>query len=122
MVSSGKFLPAGASEEGARKVPKASAYIFGSVRVDVGVRYCHCATIYGYPATLPKRKVLTFGQFREVSSVGGVRRKFEERAAYILRFHGRYAEARIDHQRSVPGSFFLPGRRKNVPGKGHSPM
>ena len=109
----------GAPEESARKVPKASAYKDGSVGVDVGVHYCHCrpATLDVHPPTLPKREVLTFGQFREVSSAGGVGRKFEERAAYLLRFHGRYAEAGIDHQRSVQGSFFRRGRRKKVRGK-----
>ena len=61
------------------------------------------------PPPCQTRNVLTFGQFREVSSAGGVGRKFEERAAYSLRFHGRYAEAGIDHQRSVQGSFFRRG-------------
>ena len=28
----------------------------------------------------------------------GVRRRFKERAAYILRSHGRYAKEGIDHQ------------------------
>ena len=83
LVSSGKFLPPGASEESARKVPKASAYAVGSIVVDVGVRYCHCATIDHNPATLtrvtlPKRETLTFGQFKEVSSAGGVGRKCKE--------------------------------------------
>ena len=56
LVSSGKVLPLGASEESARKVPKASAYIAGSVGVDVGVRYCHCATSDEHPATLPNKE------------------------------------------------------------------
>ena len=56
-----------------------------------------------------KRDSIINGQFRKVSSAGGVGRKFEERAAYSLRFHGRYAEAGIDHQRSVQGSFFRRG-------------
>ena len=98
---SGKFLPAGASEESAGKVPK-------------GERV---------PPEKSSREIrrggnrASRGQFREISSAGGVGRKFEERAAYILRFHRRYAEARIDHQRSVPGSFFMRGRRKKVPGR-----
>ena len=69
------------------------------------------------PPPCQTRTVLAFGHFREVSSAGGVGRKFEERAAYSLRFHGRYAEAGIDHQRSVQGSFFRRGRRKKVPGR-----
>ena len=56
-----------------------------------------------------KRELIITSQFREVSSAGGVGRKFEERAAYCLRFHGRYAEAGIDHQRSVQGSFYSRG-------------
>mgnify|MGYP006159959737 CR=1 FL=1 len=55
-VSSGKFLPPGASEESTRKVPKASAYVVGSVGVDVGVRYCDCASMDVNPATLPKEE------------------------------------------------------------------
>ena len=77
-VSSGTLLPPGATEESARKVPKASTYAGGSVGVDVGARYCHCATIDVHPPTLPKKEVLTFGQFREVSSAGGVGRKYWE--------------------------------------------
>ena len=69
------------------------------------------------PPPCQTRKVLTFGQFREVSSAGGVGRKFEERAAYSLRFHGRYAEAGIDHQRSVQGNFFRRGPRNKVHGQ-----
>ena len=53
------------------------------------------------PPPCQTRNVLTFGQFREVSSAGGVGRKFEERAAYTLRSHGRLAKVGIDHQRSV---------------------
>ena len=89
MVSSGKFLPARASEESAGKVPKAGTYLGGSVGVDVGVRYCHCAARDEHPATLPKTEVLTFGQFREVSSAGGVGRKCQEgsKGKRIRRWH-----------------------------------
>ena len=78
---------AGASEESTRKVPKASAYAAGTVGVDVGARYCHNATIDGHPPTLPnKERACVLGQFREVSSAGGVGRKFQERATYIWSF------------------------------------
>ena len=64
VVSSAKFLPPGAPEESTRKVPKASAYNSRIVGVDVGVRYCHCATTDGHPPTLQTRSGLAFGQFR----------------------------------------------------------
>ena len=42
----------------------------GIVGVDVDVHYFHCTTIDKHPPTLSKRKVLTFGQIRELSSAG----------------------------------------------------
>ena len=69
------------------------------------------------PPPCQTRSVLAFGQFREGSSAGGVGRRFVERAAYFLRFHWRYAEAGIDHQRSVQGNFIRRGRRKKVQGR-----
>ena len=38
------------------------------------------------PPPCQTRKVLAFGQFREVSSAGGVGRKCQERATYIFSF------------------------------------
>ena len=43
------------------------------------------------PPPCQTRKMVALGQFRDVSSTAGVGGKFMERAAYILRFHGRYA-------------------------------
>ena len=74
------------------------------------------------PPPCQTRKVLAFGQFREVSSCGGVGRKCREGSKRPARtdcksHQGRYdVEVGIDHQRSVQGNFFRRGRRKKVQG------
>ena len=83
-VSSGKFHPPGASEESARKVPKAITYIVCSVVVDVGVRYCHCTLAFDeHPASLPNKegacvwsvqiRFFRWGRRKKVREKGSVR-------------------------------------------------
>ena len=84
------------------------------VGVDVGAAHCDCAAVDEHPSALPKRKVLTFGQFREVSSAGGVGRKCQESSkgehlhtVGVIKGDAITRES-ISNQ-SVPGSFFRRG-------------
>ena len=91
--------------------------------------------VMNIPPPCQTRNGLTFGQFREVSSAGGVGRKFQERATYIFSFivvdvgvcychcatndvhPATLPNKEGAHIRSVRGSFFRRGRRKKVPGR-----
>ena len=125
LVSPGKFLPPGAPEESARKVPKASAYKDGSVGVDVGVRYCYgsIAIKDHHPATLPNKERAHFwsvqGSFfrrgRRKKVPGRFQRWARTKTCEIIK------EMRIDgkiRSSGVSSRKFLPsGRRKKVPGR-----